>query len=85
MSYNSPFTTLGAKGGAKEHTLTVAQMPSHRHSVEGRISAGNAPGIAAGTGIVVGVGDWGVQDTGGGQAHPIMNPYIIINYEVVAT
>lgn len=29
---NAPFNTIGAKGGAKEVTLTVAQMPTHTHA-----------------------------------------------------
>ena len=30
-SQNSPFTTLGGVGGTVEETLTVAQIPSHKH------------------------------------------------------
>ena len=37
-----PVFPLGAKGGAFEHTLTTAQLPSHFHSVA--VGANNGPG-----------------------------------------
>lgn len=34
--------SLGASGGAEEHTLSTAQMPAHRHFVAANVSLGSA-------------------------------------------
>lgn len=75
---------LGTEGGTETHTLTEAEMPSHRHSS----ASGSAFMVySAATGWYF--GDPGVpisQDTpytaytGGGAAHNIMQPYTTINY-----
>lgn len=89
-SQNSPFTTLGGVGGAKEHVLTVNQMPSHTHTTIDRMvlwDAGKTPLAGGAGGSTLQSSGWSsnvVNNTGGGQAHPIMNPYIIVNYEVIA-
>lgn len=66
---------LGATGGAKTHTLTIAEMPSHRHDFKGVTQAG-ASGVeiapwsyTGGTNVSV------VQPNGGGEAHNNMQPY----------
>lgn len=100
-SYISPFTTLGNKGGDKERTISIAQLPYHTHPFKYAVQ-GSGGGInnlygmpynASANGSVVSVSGeppttgeirTGVMGTGGGQALPIMNPYIVLNYEVVA-
>lgn len=93
---------MGVTGGAKEKTLTQAQIPtfsggiSQAYSSAGRLlegaygiikrrgtatsvnqpnyaTSGNQPGASIGFDI----------EFGGGQAHDVMNPYMVVNYEVV--
>jgi hypothetical protein len=66
---------IGTTGGAREVTLTVNQIPAHSH---GSVYSQHAPGTkgqawytATGTSLA-----YGAIETGGGQAHNNMPPYI---------
>ena len=75
---NGVTAARGATGGSASETLTLAQIPSHSHTVGGNVVArgsgseqfrelaANAPGTNASTSATV----------GGGQAHNNMPPYI---------
>lgn len=74
---------LGDQGGESSHVITVAEMPAHTHSVQD-------PGsvvVQAGTPSVA-LADPGLPSvtgsTGGGDAMPIMPPYEIVRYVIVA-
>jgi len=70
--------TLGATGGAETHTLTVAQMPAHTHSVTAAIVTGNTE---TGSGDVeCNESSLTTGSTGGGGAHNNVQPTIIANY-----
>lgn len=69
----------GATGGASTHTLTIAEMPSHRHTNydRGRYSHGDVQ-VA---GSLVGVVSASYSSyEGGNQPHNNMQPYIALLY-----
>jgi hypothetical protein len=72
------FDTLGETGGAKTHTLTSAEVPSHLHTVSG-IRSGIAWSAGASRAMDPDVG--GTQNTsssGSGGAHNNLQPYITV-------
>lgn len=75
---DTDFDTVEATGGEKTHTLTVEEMPSHRHNIGQTYSGyrlyqdGSAP-----NGIYTGYATSEPTNyVGGGQAHNNLQPYI---------
>ena len=77
----------GATGGEASHTLSVSEMPSHRHTPqdEGNFFTGQRWNTSGGKNPSEGgAGSWSgfyVQQsgaTGGGQAHNNMPPYLVV-------
>jgi microcystin-dependent protein len=68
---------LGATVGTETHTLTIAQMPSHDHSSLQFGSSGGAAGLRADAIVTT---DTRTGFTGGGEAHPNMQPSLALNF-----
>lgn len=81
--------TLGQKSGEEKHTLTVDEMPSHSHNVLSQNfnvmttnytpSSGDRAAMFYGSGANNQTGS-----RGGGQAHNLMQPYVVTNYIIKA-
>lgn len=74
------FDTIGNTGGEKAHTLTVAEMPSHKHRQRGyfRVQSGVSGGseVRARADMANDPWDSPMEATGGSGAHNNMPPYI---------
>lgn len=80
----APLDAIGNIGGEAEHLLLSAEMPSHHHAIE-------LSNNAAGVGNVHETGSMGgiqptqdTEDTGGGEPHNNLPPYIVIGYFIKA-
>lgn len=86
------YGTVGSTGGEEVHTLTFNEMPSHGHDISATQIGWNTTGVFA-TNIGAGAG-WDylgradgsektravAQNSGGGQPHNNMPPYLVIKF-----
>lgn len=91
---DTAFDTLGETGGEKTHALSVNEMPSHGHSVTWQencppwVQAGGYGQITAGATASANranTGGFSVNNSGGGQAHNNLQPYVVVNYIIKVT
>ena len=82
---DTDFNTIGKTGGKKTHTLTIDEMPKHRHT---QISANSGSSGLTGT-TYTGLGwstgnneslNTAMQNTGGSQPHNNLQPYQVVAY-----
>lgn len=70
---------LGSEGGEAKHTLTIAEMPSHRHDADVCYNGSGARGyqyVDTGHKSDALESDQLVKKNGGGQPHNNMPPYV---------
>lgn len=91
-SSDTDFNTIGKTGGEKEHTLTIDEMPSHSHDMDEGVYGGggykNKMGIRQDGGgsshfvpqfaQTTSYSTYKPTDTGGGQAHNNLPPYMTV-------
>lgn len=74
-------TALGSVGGTDIQALVIDQMPSHTHTaVTFTVASGGGTTLAASAGTIVDGAAVGINNTGGSQNHPNMQPSVITNY-----
>jgi microcystin-dependent protein len=87
--------TLGERGGEQAHTLSIAELPTHVHTVTGTSTSSdpngtNIPGgniLCAGPAEIyaapsqpVALNAATVSNTGGSQAHLNMQPFLVLSF-----
>lgn len=85
---DTSFDTIGKTGGEKTHTLTVAEMPSHKHSriedfynYQASMSSIFGGIYKVGDPLETGKTDSKtIQNTGGGGSHNNLQPYIVVYF-----
>ena len=86
--------TLGERGGEQAHTLSIAEIPTHTHTLSGTSSDGtliipsgnllarnNLPAHHPPTDLVA-MSSGTVVNTGGSQAHLNMQPFLVLNFSI---
>jgi len=85
--------TLGERGGEQAHTLSISEMPTHVHSLNGTsstgtlvIAAGNLLGTSpsqmyqAPDNNLTPMNPASIANVGGSQAHLNMQPFLVLNF-----
>lgn len=73
---DSDFNTVEKTGGEKEHTLTVDEMPSHKHDFGQQFATTSNLSGEYGYYMIAGTQTDVIKNTGGNQPHNNLQPYI---------
>jgi microcystin-dependent protein len=83
---------LGEKGGEPAHTLSIAELPTHTHVLQGTNTAGNQANPSGGAlaqasnvysanqGNLTALSPTSIANVGGSQAHLNMQPFLVLNF-----
>src|SRR5258708_2155579 len=87
--------TLGERGGEQAHTLSIAELPTHTHTLNGSSNAGT---LIIPTGNLLGsspsqmyqapdnnltpMNPASIANVGGSQAHLNMQPFLTLNFSI---
>jgi microcystin-dependent protein len=87
--------TLGERGGEQAHTLSISEIPTHTHVLQGTsntgsliIAAGNLLGTSPAQEYqtpdsnLVAMNPGSIQNVGGSQAHLNMQPFLVLNFSI---
>jgi microcystin-dependent protein len=87
--------TLGERGGEQGHTLSISEIPTHTHTLNGTsttgsliIAAGNLPGASpsqmyqAPDANLGAMNPASIPNVGGSQAHLNMQPFLVLNFSI---
>ncbi|MBA2691309.1 MAG: phage tail protein [Rubrobacter sp.] len=84
--------TLGERGGEQAHTLSIAELPTHTHTMNatanngsqaspsGALLANAGSGVYAGPQQLVAMNAGAATNTGGSQAHLNMQPFLTLSF-----
>lgn len=87
--------TLGERGGEQGHTLSISEIPTHTHVLNGTsntgdllIAANNLPGSSpsqlyqAPDSNLAAMSPASIANVGGSQAHLNMQPFLVLNFSI---
>lgn len=81
---DTAFNKIGQTGGEKTHTLTVAEMPKHKHTspIDSYVNADSQTNVVKGGHISKQPqsSNFDTSYSGGGTAHNNLQPYQVVGY-----
>lgn len=77
------YNAIGKEGGANTHTLSVAQMPDHGHTVTLNTAGSDGGDVARGS-VAGSVGSENTSTTGDGDPHNNLQPYKVVRILIKA-